>query len=174
MLFHTRRISFHYVLASYSVRLILCIDDWEVIKEDKITEVMSWMGDLGGISWFPGYLPLTIMKPCSKWSTIKMLKAFISFNPRAVCNVLLDILAINFNYFKHPLGRSLFSLAKNAGFRGLLSSRGGEYIVRTLPCGSAGNLADELYTGIPCRLLVKLVATEWWRMGWHVLCPRSL
>ena len=64
----------------------MCLDDWDVTKEEALTEVMSWMGDLGGTKWFPGYLPVTSMKPCSKWAMVKMIKNVMSFSDKMVHN----------------------------------------------------------------------------------------
>ena len=59
-------------------------DDWEILKEDAVTEVMHWVGDFETCKWFHGYLTFAMMKPCSAWATLKMIAGVIRFNASAV------------------------------------------------------------------------------------------
>ena len=57
-----------------------------------MTEVMNWMGDLGGTRWFTGQIPVTLIKPCSKWAMIKMMKGFLSFSKNAVSKTSNEVI----------------------------------------------------------------------------------
>ncbi len=62
---------------------VVWTDDWEVIKED-VTDVHNFMGEYGGTGWFPGYLPVTLYKPCGKMRTLQMMYGHATLSAKAV------------------------------------------------------------------------------------------
>ena len=49
-----------------------------------MADVFGMLGEMGGTSWFPGYLPVSIIKPYGKWSGLKLLKRLALMDPRFV------------------------------------------------------------------------------------------
>lgn len=63
--------------------LLTHTDDFEVVNDD-VTDVMNWMGNLGGTEWFPGHLNGVVIRPCGKLATLKFLYKVMKFKTDAV------------------------------------------------------------------------------------------